>query len=402
MELVMKSRNSIKLALVGMMATATWGTALGQTATNPALPQGHPTVPAQNSSALPAGHPSLPQQNPGGSLPAGHPQVEGASTRPAAQFGTLILRTYQGTQGGPALGEDPVTVEFYYKGALVHKDAGKLDTSGTTVFQKVPLATPCQPLIKVKHAGIEYAAIGDILHGYHASETVEMNVYEVTDKQPQWAVQARHLMIDPTPQGLNVIEMIAFQNPTDRSWLGNSRPDGTKATFSIDLPANATNVRLDGPSDGIKVDKNSIVAVTPMQPGVCQLQITYNVPAGVDGKVVLPIVNPTAVSRLMCFINENGSTATAEGLVSGGAQAMPNGAKTLMFTGHDLKVGQKATLTVVLPKPAKASSENAPGSNSVYFAKVVAAVGSGIVLVAGTGYVLFRPAATANAPKGRA
>ena len=92
----------------------------------------------------------------------------------------------------------------------------------------------------------------------------------------------------PTPQGLNVIEMVAFQNPTDRSWLGNSRPDGSKATFSIDLPANAINVKLDGPSDGIKIDKNNITAVTPMQPGVCQLQISYNLPAGADGKVTLP------------------------------------------------------------------------------------------------------------------
>ena len=395
----MKSRNSIKLALVGLLATASWGTA--QNATKPALPQGHPSVPAQNNS-LPSGHPSLPQQNPGGSLPAGHPQVEGATTRPAAQFGTLILRTYQGTKGGPALGEEAVTVEFYYRGQLVYKDAAKLDASGTTVFQKIPLATPCQPLVKVKHAGIEYAAVGEILHGYHASETIEMNVYEVTDKQPQWGVQARHIMIDPTPQGLNVIEMVAFQNPTDRSWLGNSRPDGSKATFFIDLPANATNVKLDGPSDGIKIDKTNITAVTAMQPGVCQLQITYNVPAGADGKVVLPILNPTAVGRLMCFVTENGSTTTAEGLTSGGAQAMPNGAKTLMFVGNDLKVGQKASLTVVLPKAAKASADHVPGSNSVYFAKVVAAVGGGVVLVAGTGYVLFRPASHATAPKGRA
>src|SRR5262249_12001683 len=151
----------------------------------------------------------------------------------------------------------------------------------------------------------------------------EMNVYEVTDKQPQWGVQARHVMVDPTPQGLNVIEMVAFQNPTDRSWLGNSRPDGSKATFFIDLPGNATNIKLDGASDGLKIDKTNIPAVTPRHPGVCQLQISYNVPAGADGKVTLPLVNPTAVGRLMCFVTENGSTATAEGLTSGGAQAMP-------------------------------------------------------------------------------
>jgi len=398
----MKSRNPIKFALVGLLATAGWNASFGQTATKPALPQGHPSLPAQNGGGLPSGHPSLPQQNPGGSLPAGHPQVEGATTRPAAQFGTLILRTYQGTKGAPAVGEEPVTVEFYYRGQLVHKDAGKLDASGTTVFQKIPLATPCQPLIKVKHAGIEYAAIGEILHGYNASETIEMNVYEVTDKQPQWGVQARHLMIDPTPQGLNVIEMVAFQNPTDRSWLGTSRPDGSKATFSFELPANATNVKLDGPSDGIKIDKTNITAITPMQPGVCQLQISYNVPAGANGKVVLPIENPTAVGRLMAFVNENGSTATAEGLASGGAQAMPNGSKTLMFTGNDLKAGQKATLTVVLPRAAKTSAQGAPGSNGVYFAKVVAGIGGGVVLIAGTTYVLFRPASHANAAKGRA
>jgi len=104
----------------------------------------------------------------------------------------------------------------------------------------------------------------------------------------------------------------------------------------------------------------------------------------------------------MAFINENGSTATAEGLTSGGAQAMPNGAKTLMFTGNDFKPGQKATLTVVLPKAPKASAESLPGSNTAYYAKIVAGIGGGVVLVAGTGYVLFRPVSHGTAPKGRA
>jgi hypothetical protein len=388
----MKSSTPLKLALVGLLATTTWCTASGQSTSKPALPSGHPALPSQNPGGLPAGHPSLPQQNTG-SLPSGHPSIDGSpSTRPAAQFGTLILRTYQGTQGASAVGEDPVAVEFYYRGQLVHKQAGKLDSTGTTVFQRIPLGTPCQPLIKVKHAGIEYAAVGEILHGYHPSSTIEMNVYEATDKQPAWSVQMRHLMIEPKPEGLAVIEMVAFQNPTDRSWLGAARPDGSRATFSIDLPAGATNVKLDGPSDGIRIEKGAITAVTPMQPGTCQLQISYDVPAGRDGKVVLPITTPAAVGRLMCFVVDNGSIPTAEGLTSGGSQAMPNGLKNYMFSGNDLKAGQKATLTVVLPKAAKASAEG--GSSSAYIAKAVAAVGGGIVLVAGTGYVLFRPAST--------
>jgi hypothetical protein len=391
------------MALVGVLAMTGFGqlpaSYAADTTTPPpanSLPPGHPSLPSQSNAELPAGHPSLPGQNQGG-LPPGHPSLNGGATsRPASQWGTLILRTYQGTQGGPAIGEEPVTVEFYYRGQLVSKQDGKLDSTGAAVFQKIPLATPCQPLVKVKHGGIEYAAIGEILHGFHSTETLEMNVFESTDQVPQWAIQMRHLMIEPKPEGLHVIEMVAFQNPSDKSWLGTPHPDGTKTTFSVNLPAGVKDVKFEGPSDGIKIEPGALVAVTPMQPGTCQLQYSYTIPAGPDGKVTLPIVATANIGRLMCFVAGNGATATAEGLNTAGTQSMENGGKAQIFSANDVKPGQKASLTVVLPKATKASAEQKK-TDSAFVAKVVAGVGGGIVLIAGTGYVLFRPGA--NSPK---
>src|SRR5690348_2136353 len=105
--MAMKLRIVYHIALSGMLATS----AFGQT-TRPALPAGHPDISGSpGASQLPPGHPQIP--GPGGSggpLPAGHPDIGGTKSQPSkpAQFGSLLVRAYQGTRNGTPVGGEKV------------------------------------------------------------------------------------------------------------------------------------------------------------------------------------------------------------------------------------------------------------------------------------------------------
>ena len=137
----MKRATLFSIAASSLLAVAAFAQ---QPAQKPAtLPPGHPSVPAQNPSTLPPGHPSLPNQSQG-QLPTGHPSVSGQAptTRPAAKSAALIVRAFQGTKGAAAIGSEPVTIELWNQGKLLNKIEGKLDASGTSVFQNIPLDPP--------------------------------------------------------------------------------------------------------------------------------------------------------------------------------------------------------------------------------------------------------------------
>src|SRR5262245_2603540 len=108
----------------------------------PSLPAGHPdigTAPSKTNPSLPAGHPTIPSRVPSGAgqLPSGHPDLSAASpsNRPDATHGALFIRAYQATKGGPAIGEEAVTVELYHRGKIIQKLDAKLDKAGATVLE---------------------------------------------------------------------------------------------------------------------------------------------------------------------------------------------------------------------------------------------------------------------------
>src|SRR5215207_3205199 len=133
-------------------------------------------APAMNNQDLPSGHPDIAQlleqrkqaktnAKMNGELPAGHPPISGMPARgimpgqkmqPAApsatqpaMFGTLIVRAVQGTAGGPAVGELPVTIELHQGDQLMDKNEAKLAADGSLRIDDIPLALNVTPVVKV-------------------------------------------------------------------------------------------------------------------------------------------------------------------------------------------------------------------------------------------------------------
>jgi hypothetical protein len=380
-------------------------------ATQPALPPGHPKLPSDDAPALPPGHPQVPAGNqPGaGGLPAGHPTVTPSKVPPGGK-GSITLKVVQGTKGGPAVGSEAVTIEYYNaQGEVVAKTSGKLGDKADFTVRDVPLEIPVQPLVTITHSGVAYRIAGSVMDAQTPEQDIELGIYETTEQEPAWDVRMRHVIVEPAPGGVTVTEMISLFNPADRSWAGKAGADKKKSTMILPLPAGAAEVKLISAPRDATFEGGQFRYTAALTPGSSELQIQYVLPAKNDAAEVT-LVAPAATASLFVFLPDDGTKVTSAKLtkveVKPGAKLRAN---SRFYTVPPQKAGEKITFTVsglAAAKPAAAApapieddlatSEPATppvsssGSDIPGIAKVVAGAGAAVIVATGVAFVLFK------------
>ena len=386
-------------------------------AAEPAAPQ---LPPVPTSPNLPKGHPDIAQmmqqqqqqqQGGGGQLPKGHPDISqmrkpGASTRPT-MIGNLSVRAVQGTKDGkPVPAGTTVTVELYQNDQVLDKREGKLDDSGVATFDAIPIVLGIQPVARVNYNGVDFEATGTAMDGTHPDQQIQVQVYESTETEPAWQIRMQHVMVQPTTDGMQVMEMIVVENPTDRAWIGKAGADGKRTTTVFPLPAGAANVQLAGGFHEccVKTESDRIVNSMALTPGMSQFRVVYTVPVK-DGKSELALTAPAAIAHAMFFVPDDGSTVTAQGLETGGVADMGNG-KTRFYKAKDVAAGavMKLSLSGIT---AHAESNEAPAASTAastissaasgQIAKVVAGAGGLAIFVVGGMLLLIKSPKRAKA-----
>jgi hypothetical protein len=203
------------------------------------------------------------------------------------------------------------------------------------------------------------------MDGAHPDQQVQVPVYESSEEQPAWQIRMQHIMLQPTTDGVQVMEMMAVENPTDRAWIGKAGADGKRTTTVFPLPAGATDVQLVGGfrENSVKTEAGRIVNSMALTPGASQFRIVYTLPVK-DGKAELALTTPAAIGHLMAFVPDDGSTVIAKGLEAGGVANMGNG-KTRFYKAQELAAGATITLSlsnIPATPPAAAATEDAAGS----------------------------------------
>lgn len=367
------------------------------------LPAGHPpigtqppsTQPASGMPELPAGHPAIPSlPADGGQLPSGHPDISNMNPRPGVNppsIASVTVKAEQGTVGGPAIGGDPVTVEVVAGDQVVGKIDTRLNAQGMIIISGLPVGHMYQPVVTVRHAGVSYRTIGAPIEA--ATQTVNVKVYETTDKPIDWDVRVRHLMLQPTATGVDVVDVIAIDNATDRAYLG-AAVDQTRTSFEIPLPANATDVKFTGGFDdaGAKVLNGKVVSSSPIVPGTTEYQLTYTV-VPKDGVTEITACAPAITRHMIVFAPNDGTTIVAAGLESGTSRMGDR--EIRYFKANSVPAGKVITLNVSgqPTAPAKGGFSDAQGSGRSDIAgitKLVGGIGGGLIMLVGGAFVLRR------------
>lgn len=356
-------------------------------------------APAQETpSAPPATPEAIPQATPPQAAPLGEAELR---ERMAGGNGSLAIRAIQGTPYGNEVGIAPVEIILVHRGQVVHNEKTQLDEHGVVVVEGLPVAMEVTPIVQVNYSGVFYQETGPNLTPQANQASIEITVYDTTDQRPDWSIAMRHVMIEKSDKGLLVSETVVTSNEATQTWLGqpvDSSPDAKRTTAEFQLPAGAQDVQLVGGFHGwcctTLSDSGLLGVQMPMMPGRAQYRFSYLVPVkGTEASLALSA--PVRTDHVIAFMADDGTQVTTTGMTDAGAEAMGD-SRVRLFQAEALAANQIAGLSFAGLAPA-GSLQAVSSANSRI--KLFAAVGAGVLLLAGIVVVLMkapRPAAAAG------
>lgn len=387
----------------------------------PDLPAGHPDISTMTGKKKPEGMGGMPGGMPGampgampGGMPPGHPPIPGAQqgqqgaqqpgqAQPASTVGSVTVRAVQGTAGAaPVPAGTPVVIEVLQNGHSAGKLETKLSADGTASAVGVPMGSNLVTVARVTHAGVDYEAVAAPFDGKNSVVQLDVMVYEAGDEKPDWSVPMRHLIAQPAQGKLHVMEVLSVQNPSDRAWRGEVRPDGKRAAFVLPLPPGAADVQLvQGFHDCCSViEGGSVIETKPLPPGVTQYRLGYTLPIS-NGLAELTTSLPVSVKAMMIVVaSDEALTVTAQGADAPKTIDM-GGRKSTLVKGENLPGGRQVRLTIAgitaaaaAPadaKPAVATGAKPASADASQIGRIVGGVGTVLVILLGLSFLLLKP-----------
>ncbi len=343
--------------------------------------------PAGMRPGMPGGVPAVPGPGMGKGLggPAMAPQMDLSAYQ--GPKGLLAIRGIQGTKGGPAVSGNEAELILLHNGAPIKRYPLKLDDNGLAMVSDLPIALGLRPMVRVMHAGVVYQQTGEPLDASKPSASIEVVVHEVTDAVPQWKVVLRQVMYSRTDGGAEVAETVIVENPADTTWLGGAADaEGRRATVTLTLPANASDVQLEQGFHGwcCTAYKGSELNIQmPLMPGRMTYQFGYAV-AAKDGALDLRVVAPAAIEHAAVYLADKESVVRTTALAESGTE-MIDGKLAHLYTAEGLKAGD--SMGVVLAALAAKPVVHAAATDR---SMTWMGIGGGVLAAAVGGFVVLR------------
>ncbi|MGD0956806.1 MAG: carboxypeptidase-like regulatory domain-containing protein [Candidatus Acidiferrales bacterium] len=215
----------------------------------------------------------------------------------AASFaGTVTGTVINGTTGKPAAGVDVILIQLH--GAMQPVAQTKTDAEGHYMLEHPALGAGPM-LIRVVYRGVNYHEPAT-----PGKTTVDIQVFEPTDKAGAFAVTAHAIILQPEGSDLMVGEEYSIQNKTQPP-VAYYRAGGS-FLFSIPNGAQFSDASVVGTSgmpvtqSPIDKGKNEKAIDYPFRPGDSGVRVAYRVPYP-GNQTQLQFVSPYTAGRLAIF-----------------------------------------------------------------------------------------------------
>jgi len=228
--------------------------------------------------------------------------------------GTVSGTVTNGTTGKPAAGVDVILIQL--QGTMQPVAQTKTDASGHYELDHPTLGNGPM-LIRAVYRGVNYHEPAT-----PGKTTVDIEVFEPTEKLSAFTVTARAIILDPSGSDLVVDEEYLISNKTQPP-VAYYRPGGS---FEFALPAGAElgEVQVVGtsgmPVKQAPIDKGkNVVAVDyPFRPGDSSIRLSYKIPY-LGNAASVKFTSPYTINRV-AFFAPPGMQVTGNGFAQAGQQ----------------------------------------------------------------------------------
>ena len=253
--------------------------------------------------------------------------------------------------------------------------AEETETSSDGTFRFGKLAWDRSYSLSLAFDGAEYSTDKMVFAPGEDVKTLDLPVYEPTMDDPGITVSEEHTIFEISEDGLNVGDIVIFNNPGDRIFVGSADlGDGRKESLKFDLPAEALNVTF---MHGI--DPESVVTTETgfsdtesVMPGEKRVIFAYSMPKSSTDSVTIEkkIIYPTDSLLLLIPETKDGVEVSGGGLTADPEPINMENVNYTKWQAKDLKPGDRITVKF-----------KAPGGIAAYLTDYVKWAALGLVLL---------------------
>jgi hypothetical protein len=293
------------------------------------------------------------------------------------------------TAGGASLADAEVVLNSYMARQETGEWTAKFDKDGSFLFSDLDTQPGITYQISLEHQGATYYSPPLSFDVDTREHEVTLEVFDSTTDGSVITSSARHLLLEPTPGGVHVSEIMILRNQTDRTYIGGVEVHpGLRETLRFVLPDAATNLELGSgflPTHAIPTE-DGFVDTWPVFPGDDQRIYGYVIPSQDGSASFTTLINVTTdkVSVLMPDIGAGLSVSNLPDRSNPEIQ----GSKYLLFSGQNMAAGTELTFTVDgLPAGTGVSASGGGAEGLIAY---VAGGGVIVVMVVAFGIVTIR------------
>ncbi len=325
--------------------------------------------------------------------------------------GLLNVQVQNGTTG-EALRQAPVQLLVFDGQNLAAQRQAETDAEGVARFEGLPTDPSWAYIASATYNDVPFES--DMLQFEPARATVDapLMVYEAGATSADVRIGRAHWVISlQDGQNLDVGELYAFTNASDRVYMGEANADGIPVVLRFSVPEGAANVSFEGGELGLRFqrDGDQYIDTMPLTPGGRQVLIRYSLPIQ-DGTARLGHTIPYPIDNLNLLAPDVGMTIDAPDWL----QQDPletQGGNYLNFLQSDLPAGSSLEVAFsdinaaqfVSPDSTASGPQQvidptaAPGVSGQPWLPILLAVLAAALLAAGTFLLLKRQRAQAEA-----
>lgn len=217
---------------------------------------------------------------------------------------------------------------------------GKTDRSGRYSFTGLPVGN-AHYAVSTRYLDVDYTSEHLTLQGDTKAQTLQLGVYNKTAEETAIFIEAHHIVVEATPEALNVTEILVFQNTGNETFAPLA---DTRLGLRLSLPPAASQVHpLSG---GIEADARGLLYTPPVPPGPVQIIYAYSVDRRSSNDLVSKFIEyDTDRIQVMTFPSDQ--TVTGTGLAQEGIRQI--GDKSYLLLNSTAKLTRGMTLDIQFP-----------------------------------------------------
>jgi mono/diheme cytochrome c family protein len=261
--------------------------------------------------------------------------------------GVLRLQAVNRTPNGQAVTGLPVILHTYDTTGEVFSRTAPLDVTGVVTFTALSDDPNLFYQADVTYSGARfYAPPAQFSGTLELTDTIP--VFEVTTDPGVITTSEFHYFVQDVGEGtLNIVEFYIYENSSDRAYIDKPGPDGTLRSLKVNLPADATKLRFDGPGLGSRFfqDGLTIYDSDAVPPGkrATTIAMIYDVPYRNRKDITRNMSYP--VKAWDVFLPDN--VMRVSGMADKGLQAIQTSSIRMYVPDKpDIKAGADAVFTM--------------------------------------------------------